>query len=192
MVNEPTCSIEDCGRRAIGRGWCSKHWQRWRKHGDPLAGGPSLYSTPEESFAARTRREGDCLVWTGSSAGGGYGCIIVNSRNMLAHRYAWEREHGPIPEGMVIDHTCWNKRCVDIKHLRLATQDQNMFNLDGPHAGRRVALPRGVYRARKRFAAQVTHQGHTYCLGNYSAPQEASAAAEAKRRELFAEFAGRG
>lgn len=30
------CSVEDCERRAVCRGWCSMHYQRWHRHGDPL------------------------------------------------------------------------------------------------------------------------------------------------------------
>lgn len=33
---ELSCSIEGCGRKLVARGWCQKHWQRWRDHGDPL------------------------------------------------------------------------------------------------------------------------------------------------------------
>ncbi len=29
------CSIEGCGGKVLARGWCSKHWARWSKHGDP-------------------------------------------------------------------------------------------------------------------------------------------------------------
>lgn len=32
---ERTCAIEDCDRPVYGHGWCSLHWKRWRKHGDP-------------------------------------------------------------------------------------------------------------------------------------------------------------
>lgn len=40
-----TCSIDDCSRDASGyagggRGWCATHYMRWRRHGDPLRGGP--------------------------------------------------------------------------------------------------------------------------------------------------------
>lgn len=35
MANR-TCSIEGCDRPHCGRGWCSMHHQRWRKHGHPL------------------------------------------------------------------------------------------------------------------------------------------------------------
>lgn len=30
------CSVEDCKDKAAGKGLCSKHWQRNKKHGDPL------------------------------------------------------------------------------------------------------------------------------------------------------------
>ena len=31
------CSIEGCERPRHARGWCSHHWRRWHRHGDPLA-----------------------------------------------------------------------------------------------------------------------------------------------------------
>lgn len=39
-MSENTCSIEDCLRPALSRGWCSCHYQRWRTKGDPLDGPP--------------------------------------------------------------------------------------------------------------------------------------------------------
>jgi hypothetical protein len=39
-VPESTCSIDDCDRLVIARGWCKGHYSRWRKHGDPLGGTP--------------------------------------------------------------------------------------------------------------------------------------------------------
>jgi hypothetical protein len=37
------CSVEDCERIVAikSRGWCSAHYQRWQKYGNPLDGGPS-------------------------------------------------------------------------------------------------------------------------------------------------------
>ena len=34
------CSIPDCARPAVTRGWCARHYQRWRETGDPLHGSP--------------------------------------------------------------------------------------------------------------------------------------------------------
>lgn len=35
------CSIANCTKRSEKRGLCNAHYKRWRRHGDPLAGGPS-------------------------------------------------------------------------------------------------------------------------------------------------------
>ena len=37
-MGKATCTIEGCEGRTVGRGWCNKHWLRWRNHGDPLGG----------------------------------------------------------------------------------------------------------------------------------------------------------
>jgi hypothetical protein len=31
------CSIKDCAEAATARGWCGRHYHRWKKHGDPNA-----------------------------------------------------------------------------------------------------------------------------------------------------------
>lgn len=33
------CQVQECDRPALARGWCTAHYERWRKHGDPLGGG---------------------------------------------------------------------------------------------------------------------------------------------------------
>lgn len=34
-MTERICSVEDCERGIIARGWCEMHYRRWKKHGDP-------------------------------------------------------------------------------------------------------------------------------------------------------------
>lgn len=34
-MTKRTCSIEDCERDYLARGWCDMHYRRWRRHGDP-------------------------------------------------------------------------------------------------------------------------------------------------------------
>lgn len=36
------CLIDGCDGRIDARGWCRKHYQRWRRLGDPLASAPRL------------------------------------------------------------------------------------------------------------------------------------------------------
>jgi hypothetical protein len=42
-----------------------------------------------------------------------------------AHRAAYTAVHGPIPQGMVVDHTCFNRGCINPAHLRLLTLFEN-------------------------------------------------------------------
>lgn len=43
----------------------------------------------------------------------------------FAHRVAWIEAHGPIPEGLVVMHTCDNPPCINVEHLRLGTRAEN-------------------------------------------------------------------
>ena len=53
---DATCSIEGCNGPHYGRGWCNKHYQRWYKHGDPLAPGrPEVAACEVEGCTATDR-----------------------------------------------------------------------------------------------------------------------------------------
>jgi 5-methylcytosine-specific restriction endonuclease McrA len=34
-MEKRTCTFPGCGKPEKARGWCTKHYQRWKKHGDP-------------------------------------------------------------------------------------------------------------------------------------------------------------
>jgi hypothetical protein len=68
-----------------------------------------------------------CLVWTGSLYKSGYGKLSTGHRGQCyAHRYAWSRVQGPIPDGLVLDHLCRNRRCCNVAHLELVTNAENI------------------------------------------------------------------
>lgn len=67
-----------------------------------------------------------CINWSKQIDRHGYGrCTHGGRRGALAHRVAWERVNGPIPDGMAIDHICFNPACVNVKHLRLLPLNEN-------------------------------------------------------------------
>lgn len=167
------------------------HYTRWRTHGDPDA--TLSHTDPEGAFLARTEPiVGDpgCIIWTGATNRDGYGRLRVNGRMVYAHRYAWEREHGPIPDGMVIDHRCFERSCVNAEHLRPATVSQNNANRSGANKGRKHDLPRGVTRQGRGYTARVQQDGQDHYLGMFGTPEEASAAASEARRIHFGIYAG--
>ena len=71
----------------------------------------------------------DCQLWTGAMSKNGYGAIKRGGRNLSAHRVAWEVAYGPIPEGLFVLHRCDNPPCVNVSHLFLGTQRENMRDM---------------------------------------------------------------
>lgn len=78
---------------------------------------------PEE-FSRKTRKS-TCTVWVGSCNSLGYGLITLDGKPQLAHRIAYESAYGPIPDGLVIDHLCRVRNCVNPAHLEAVTQKEN-------------------------------------------------------------------
>lgn len=70
-------------------------------------------------------QESGCWEWVGSRIGSGYGGAEKDGHRIQAHRLVWERERGPIPAGMTLDHLCRNKVCVRPDHLEVVDSRTN-------------------------------------------------------------------
>lgn len=149
-----------------------------------------------ERFWAKVDKTETCWLWNGQVTTNGYGAYSFTEylatrikqgerREVRAHRYAWEKEHGPIPEGAEIDHICHNRLCVRPSHLRPTTRKQNGENRSGATARSKSGV-RGVSQIRSsgRWRAVVGHNGKSIHVGNFGSLEEAEAAVIAKRNEL--------
>ena len=67
-----------------------------------------------------------CWEWTAGRFNSGYGAFSLNGKNRLAHRVSWMIKHGPISDGLELNHSCDNKLCVNQGHLSPETHQKNM------------------------------------------------------------------
>lgn len=179
------CSVGECDRKAYAKGLCSPHYQRLLKYGAPDARPPR--PTTAQRLAEGSRRDGDCITWTGNTSPDGYGRIRLDGAMPRVHRVAWSLEHGAIPEGVEIDHSCWNRACINVEHLRLASRAENVRSREGANANSRTGV-RGVYwdAERQSYRAQV---GRRY-LGRFDNIEDAAGAVASARAEAYGDFAG--
>jgi hypothetical protein len=68
----------------------------------------------------------DCWRWTGSKNELGYGTIRYRGRVWKAHRFSYLFFNGDLEDGLVIDHLCKNRICVNPLHLEEVTQKENL------------------------------------------------------------------
>lgn len=89
--------------------------------------------------------EEDCWLWQGTLKNG-YGRIRTNGIGRGAHKFFYEFVFGEVLKGLVLDHLCRVRHCVNPNHLEAVTARENLL--------------RGVGAAAKN--AQKTHciRGH--------------------------------
>lgn len=88
-----------------------------------------------------------CFIWAGNT-GSGYGVIsetiaYKTTRFVRAHRVAYELAHGEIPPSTTIDHLCFERLCVNPRHLEAVPLEENV---------------RRAYRA-GRHSRRISEQG---------------------------------
>jgi len=87
------------------------------------------YEPASIRFWRYVRKTESCWHWIGATGDTGYGRfntgVSGGHRAVYSHRYAWERLRGPIPVGLVLDHLCGNRLCVNPDHLEPVTMYEN-------------------------------------------------------------------
>jgi hypothetical protein len=132
---QTVCSIDDCDAIHYGRGWCKKHYERWRKFGDPHH---YPYLPFEQAFWSKVDFLSDshgCWLWLAGKDRNGYGSFNRRYAGTgLAHRIAYEVTYGPVDPKLSLDHLCRNTSCVNPNHLEPVTQRENILRGASPMA----------------------------------------------------------
>lgn len=109
-----------------------------------------------------------CWLWVGCVTKEGYGLFFDGTKQVLAHRFAYELLVGPIPKGLELDHVrawgCTNKHCVRPDHLEPVTHLENLRRGDAPAAQNRRKTHCKNGHEFTLENTRITHEGKRQCL----------------------------
>jgi hypothetical protein len=72
----------------------------------------------------------NCWCWTGRINRNGYGRARWEGRDPVVHRTVWTILRGLIPDGLILDHLCKVRNCVNPLHLQPVTHQENTLRGD--------------------------------------------------------------
>ena len=134
---DPICSVDGCDGNQVAKGYCQKHYRRFKKYGDSSISKRLTEGTAWERVEQRIKKVDHgfyqpCWEFTGALIFG-YGSMMYERKMYRTHRISYEHHHGPIPEDLVVDHICANKKCCNPDHLDLVTHEENLALGGTPH-----------------------------------------------------------
>lgn len=137
-----------------------------------------------------------CWLWLGTINHEGYGKVHSTERGtrVFAHRASYEREFGPIPPGLQIDHRCRTRSCINPRHLEAVTPRTNCLRSTSRSAAnaQKIACDRGHRLEGENL--RIGADGHRHCIAchklksreHYERNREAIIAKSAARRRAAA------
>lgn len=127
---------------------------------------------PVDRFAEKVAlTDSGCLEWIAGLNGSGYGTFnALPGMSVMAHRWSYEHHCGPIPDGLILDHLCRNRACVNPDHLEPVTTQENLL--------------RAVGMGQANTAKENCPAGHPYSGDNlYIPPSRANRMCRTCRRD---------
>lgn len=120
------------------------------------------------SYIARKTEPGEngCINWKKGSKHHGYGFFQYNYVTGGAHRRVYEAHQGPVPDHLVVRHTCDNRRCVNIDHLEVGTRKDNRQDFMKRHPRAKdlmkAAWQRGAVGVKNFWDSMTAEERHSF------------------------------
>lgn len=160
MAAVHTAICVECDQPVQARGWCTKHYARWRRTGRlDLKSDKERFWEKVDLFGSYASEpwlplDSNCWLWLGAVTSGGYGIFSLGARSDgsgLSHRIAYEWLVGSIPDDKQLDHLCRVRNCVRPDHLEVVTSRVNTLRGNTTRQQmpvKRTALTGMVFRAK--------------------------------------------
>jgi len=131
-----------------------------------------------DRFSSYCVKDGDCIIWSGHKDKDGYGIITFRRGTRKAHRVALFLVGIAIPEGLVVNHSCRRRDCVNPQHLNCLSPSEN---------SKKDSASMGYINSQKRFCKQ----GHPFDKF-YGRQRYCSICENAKSKRLRAKWKAEG
>lgn len=128
MADAVLCSIDGCDNPADRRGWCTKHYARWYRNGDPTLGRAFVGDIAALFRMACSHKGEECLIWPFKKTAEGYAQMKLEGRTVITSRAVCEVVNGPPPSPEhQAAHSCGQGHagCVSGGHLSWKTRSGN-------------------------------------------------------------------
>lgn len=111
----------------------------------------------------------ECWNWLANKNYDDYGIFKYNNQSIHAHRMVWLIFNNTIPEELYVLHSCDNRECVNPKHLKLGTQQDNMNDM--VNKGRNCNLKGEEHGGSKLNWKQINEMRKLYLTRKYTQKQ---------------------
>ena len=208
------CSVTECGRNAICKGFCNRHYMQMREHGKIISNSQrtrldpnlfiiiddicliKLYNTRGNEIAEsitnfKYKTEIEKYKWHLTSHGYASG-IWYNTggqHQILLHQLIIQLSGRKIPDGYEIDHKDGNRLNNLDDNLRVCTRMQNSQNkkLKSDNTSGQTGVHQHTYN--KKWIAEITVDLKRIYLGEFDTKEDATRAYNEAAIKYFGEFA---